>query len=1112
MKQAPYYDDYDPSKGYVQILALPGNVEQAREFTQVASMTNDFLGRLGDSLYKNGKIIDGCTIIVRKDEKKVVISSGRIYLDGLIRLVDGAELSISGVGSEVIGAKISSSIITSIEDPSLNDPAQGFENYGQEGAHRLKEIVVFQVNDSDSAAIYRLEDGELVTSDKGAQDSTITETLARRTYEENGNYKIRGLELQDRFETRDGKIMISMTDGKAYIKGYEVSKIAAQTIKLNYSQSTRDILSEPKVYTSKQDKYLINNSPVKGLTSVVAIVEVSDQITRGNITGGIDYLPKTPVNKIISVTQGGNTYLQGRDYQLTTDGIDWSLAGSDPSIGTTYTVTYQYNKHLVVGSDIEIITEDAKDYVKFIRGGDVPVETSQFTLDYQFYLARKDLICLSKDGDIKVLEGKPDLARLTEPPLNQDDNQLIIGSALVMPNSNKVALVNFNTVRLSQADLYNILHRVEDMEYNQALTDLDTEAIEGETASLLKGVYTDGFIGTTKCDTSNSDFNCTIDLDSAELTLPMTSTVVKATPKLDTLETQIAQIGRIITAPYNQEKILSQNYATKAMLVNPYAVFNPMCLVSLDPAIDNWIDTEKIVIEQIKTNTNTLRRWWYHRGESWAEDEHKRYQQLGFQDGGESLAGAAGKTQSTSVSQDIIFNEATMYMRQIEVNLTANNFTPNEDNITCYFNDTRIPMTATQSSQAGTAAGTIRAGADGKFTAKFTVPSNTPCGSVEVKLKGATSSGSAIYQAQGRKQIMQETVLTTTNIVNPTDPLAQSFGFAEDTIITKLGLYFAAKDPSKAVVVQVRNMINGYPGTTCYSINNLESQSINTSADGSAVTEITLNQPVYCKAGEQYCICILSDSSNYQMYVAELGAKDLLSGNFVTSQPYTAGVLFSSSNALTWTAHQTMDLKYDIYRAKYTGKGQIIFNELTGNSINRILLAAQSLDYRNNGIEWFYKTSDQGSWLPIETYADRELSNLTQKVQLKAILNIEETSSPILASDCINVVGFLEKTSGAYVSKTVTMEDNFSKLRLVAEISKPSGTEVKFYYQTDTTSDWTEVIGSPIITRVNDDFSRYEWNNVAITSSKSYKLKITLATSNPLVRPRVRKLMSILKY
>ena len=129
---APYYDDYDPTKEYVQQLALPGKAEQAREFTQIQSMQLDFLGRLGDSIYTSGTIIDGCTLII--SDKKAVISSGRIYLDGLVRIVDGATLTINGVGPEIIGAKVVTSIVTETEDASLRDPAQGYENYGQEGA------------------------------------------------------------------------------------------------------------------------------------------------------------------------------------------------------------------------------------------------------------------------------------------------------------------------------------------------------------------------------------------------------------------------------------------------------------------------------------------------------------------------------------------------------------------------------------------------------------------------------------------------------------------------------------------------------------------------------------------------------------------------------------------------------------------------------------------------------------------------------------------------------------------------------------------------------------------------------------------------------------------
>ncbi len=42
INKSPHYDDYDPSKKYTQLLAVPGRAEQAREFTQVQSLYLDF--------------------------------------------------------------------------------------------------------------------------------------------------------------------------------------------------------------------------------------------------------------------------------------------------------------------------------------------------------------------------------------------------------------------------------------------------------------------------------------------------------------------------------------------------------------------------------------------------------------------------------------------------------------------------------------------------------------------------------------------------------------------------------------------------------------------------------------------------------------------------------------------------------------------------------------------------------------------------------------------------------------------------------------------------------------------------------------------------------------
>jgi hypothetical protein len=322
-------------------------------------------------------------------------------------------------------------------------------------------------------------------------------------------------------------------------------------------------------------------------------------------------------------------------------------------------------------------------------------------------------------------------------------------------------------------------------------------------------------------------------------------------------------------------------------------------------------------------------------------------------------------------------------------------------------------------------------------------------------------------------------------------------------------MYFASKDPDYSVVVQVRDMVNGYPGVNCYAEVVLTPDQINVSPKGETATVVSLNQPVYCKAGVQYCFTILSDSALYQMYMAELGQKDLITGNYVTSQPYLAGVLFSSSNALTWTAHQTKDLKFDLYQAYYTGNAQILFSDVQGVTVSRILLASQVLDHKNKGVEWFYKIGDSTVWLPIETYVDRDLSSTASKISIKLVMHADPNSSPMIAADSLNLIGFLEQTEGTYVSRQIQLDENFTKARVICDFALPSNTGARVFIMANTAGTWTELT-SPTISRVDDEFSRYEYNLTGL-SSKTYRVKVVLSTSNPLIRPRARKLMSILK-
>ena len=55
----PYYDDYDVQKKFVRILSRPGFPLQAREITQLQTILQDQIERLGDHLFADGASVRG---------------------------------------------------------------------------------------------------------------------------------------------------------------------------------------------------------------------------------------------------------------------------------------------------------------------------------------------------------------------------------------------------------------------------------------------------------------------------------------------------------------------------------------------------------------------------------------------------------------------------------------------------------------------------------------------------------------------------------------------------------------------------------------------------------------------------------------------------------------------------------------------------------------------------------------------------------------------------------------------------------------------------------------------------------------------------------------------
>ena len=229
---------------------------------------------------------------------------------------------------------------------------------------------------------------------------------------------------------------------------------------------------------------------------------------------------------------------------------------------------------------------------------------------------------------------------------------------------------------------------------------------------------------------------------------------------------------------------------------------------------------------------------------------------------------------------------------------------------------------------------------------------NAQVGDGENNIVARETYAEAVYSAKGILDTQQETIISTRNAIVRTtslsensgtiredersdddngnttagDPLAQTF-IVLDTdnmdegvtgaYLTSCDIFFFAKDDTYPVTIEIRNVINGAPGPKVlpFGRKTLQSSQVFTSDDGNTATTFTFNSPVYVLGGTEYAICLLTNTPDYKVWIADLGTQDT-AGNEITDQPHV-GVLFKSSNNSAWVPSPTQDIKFSLKRAKF---------------------------------------------------------------------------------------------------------------------------------------------------------------------------------------------------
>jgi hypothetical protein len=455
---------------------------------------------------------------------------------------------------------------------------------------------------------------------------------------------------------------------------------------------------------------------------------------------------------------------------------------------------------------------------------------------------------------------------------------------------------------------------------------------------------------------------------------------------------------------------------------------------------------------------------------------------------------------------------------------------------------------------------------NGELNLLFNIPNNESlrfrCGSRELKLVDVTTANGAFtsraranYRAEGILETKQRTVhavrnaelaqeplednqvitQTSDRVVADTgwwDPLAQTFLIEQKggCFLSKVDVFFASKDTAIPATLEIREVVNGYPGKRVlpFSRVTLKPESINLSSntvllDGVDVpsydtpTTFTFPSPVYVQENTEYAIVLASDSNNYKVWISQVGDQMPGTARTISEQPYL-GSLFKSQNASTWTADQTQDLKFTIYRCQFaTGVNSNV--EYENDALSQVTLGVNPFETRAGVAK--VRVWQQNHGIPSGSYVT--ISGVTANVNGIAFagFNTTHTISDVdLDSYCITL-GTNATSSGYSGGSTVkaTRHIQYDAVQPLVQLQSFSETPISFgiqgtsgksvdsttqvaYVQDGTYSgvlaNETNYFATPkmIASEINEADSSF-----GLSGDKSVKFNIVMSSSNDALSP-----------
>ena len=237
----------------------------------------------------------------------------------------------------------------------------------------------------------------------------------------------------------------------------------------------------------------------------------------------------------------------------------------------------------------------------------LPVAASQFTFDYSYYLARRDLVVMDKNGTISIVVGTPGVSPVT--PMTPE-NTMSLASIYVSPYPSiapnyaqtlrrkdlSVLVRKTSNIRFTMRDIGVLKERIVNLEYYASLNALEKSAVDMQILDedglnrFKNGVFVDTFRDHSLGDITDPNYRIVVDPDEKSIRPIYTM----GSTYYDFLSgTGVTRVGDLLMLDYTPVVLIDQPKVTsfRNLEVSSYRFIGKL---TMSPDTDVWVDTDQI--------------------------------------------------------------------------------------------------------------------------------------------------------------------------------------------------------------------------------------------------------------------------------------------------------------------------------------------------------------------------------------------------------------------------------------------------------------------------------------------------------------------------------------